>query len=62
MIVLADGDEAGEAQRVPLRCAGSTRDAASASLIRHKGWTSTTCCWAERWYWEGCNERRTVSH
>ena len=64
VIVLADGDDAGEAAaQMVLHCAGSERDAACASLIRHKGWTSTTCCWAARpALWGACNERRRVSH
>ena len=48
VIVLADGDEAGRQRHVVPRCAGSGKDAASASLIRQWGWTSTTCCWVER--------------
>ena len=42
------------------RCAGSARDAACASLIRRREWTSTTCCSGTRPSIEGGrNERRS---
>jgi hypothetical protein len=48
VIVLADGDEVVGRLHAVRRCAGSARGAACASLIRHWGWTSTTCFWVLR--------------
>ena len=44
VIVLADGDDPGEAAARTAPCAGSGRDAVSASPDLRAAWTSTTCC------------------
>ena len=43
VIVLADGDEPGEAAAQDAHDDGSGRDGAFASLARHTAWTSTIC-------------------
>ena len=49
VIVLADGDEPGEAAAQRLRLALEARRAgACASPARRRAWTSTICCWAAR--------------
>ncbi len=48
VIVLADGDDAGEAAARDCACAGSAKAGACASPARRREWISTTCCWAAR--------------
>ena len=48
VIVLADGDDPGEAAAQDAPGAGSGKAGACASPARRKGWISTTCCWAAR--------------
>ena len=48
VIVLADGDEPGEAAARTAPGDGSAKGAACASPVRRRAWTSTICCWAAR--------------
>ena len=48
VIVLADGDEAGEAAARDCASRWKREGAACASPARRREWISTTCCWAAR--------------
>jgi putative DNA primase/helicase len=63
VIVLADGDEPGEAAARGAACAGRGKGAVCVLPTHRKAVTSATCCWAVCAALRGIsNERRKVSH